>query len=94
MHFFSAATLTALAVSATGVMAAPSQADNVKSLDELHEIFDKALTQVEEAQVAKRENSDVEKRQPGGITCSVLGDGACWASVCIVSVSKVRKMLT
>lgn len=82
---FSIATL--LAISAASVMAipAPDTSNEVQSLEELHDIYSNALAQVEEVQAAKEGgegNDEVNKRQPGGLTCLIGGDAPCWASVC------------
>ncbi|KAI6778300.1 uncharacterized protein J7T54_008478 [Emericellopsis cladophorae] len=79
MKFF-AATVTAFLASAALSSAAPAP-DTVlpesPDLDRLHTYFQEALDKVEAAQAAEAE---VEKRQPGGTTCTFLGDQACYAS--------------
>ena len=77
MKFFTF--VATFAASAAFASASPAPSDNLPDLGHLHEMFEKALEQVEAAEQAKAD-VEVEKRQPGGATCTFLGEEACWGS--------------
>lgn len=79
--------LATFVASAAFASASPAPADNLPDLGHLHEMFEKALEQVEAAEQVKAD-AEVEKRQPGGTTCTFLGEEACWGSVSPASITR------